>query len=87
MEFPASRAKLIVAGWQFTNHAQCSGCKAQIEWWLGPLRPEGTARPRFPLEAITAQSLRTHWESCPNAAEFRAKRKARRDAVKQGELF
>jgi hypothetical protein len=89
MEFPATRAKLIAAGWRFTNHAFCVGCKAAIEWWLAP--PQGmdgvTVRKRVPLEAITAHSLRSHFESCPNAAEFRAKRKAQREAVKQGELF
>ena len=80
MEFPASRAKLIAANWRALNRTHCSGCRAPIEWWMAP------DKTKHPLEAITAHSLRTHFESCPNAAEFR-ERKKKRDAVKQGELF
>lgn len=40
---------------------------------------------KTPLEAVTAQSLRSHFESCPNAAEFREEKKKR--ATQQGVLF
>lgn len=81
MEFPATRAKLIAAGWRFTNHAQCGACKAAIEWWIAP------DKTKHPLEAITAQSLRSHFQSCPNAAEFREKARKRGEPAKQRELF
>jgi hypothetical protein len=81
MEFPATRAKLTAVGYRFTFEGQCRGCKALIEWWISP------AKARIPLEAVTAQSLRAHFESCPNAAEFREKVKKRGEVAKQRELF
>lgn len=33
MPFPQDRDEMIEQGYKFSNHARCSGCKEEIEWF------------------------------------------------------
>lgn len=62
MAFPKTEEELAKAGYEFENKAKCSGCGADIEWWLTPRQKH------MPLDAGT---MEPHWSTCPKAEDFR----------------
>ena len=65
MEFPKTDTGLAEQGYSFSGKGKCKGCGAEIEWWD---TPKGK---HIPLDPGT---LEVHWNTCPNAKDFRSQR-------------
>jgi hypothetical protein len=82
MALPEKREDLIALGYVFDNDAKCRGCGAAIEWWV---TPKGKKMPMSVKEkkdetkgffAPVEEFIRIpHWTDCPNADEFRGRKK------------
>lgn len=70
MAFPATFLALKEAGYRFDNHAQCRGCKRDIEWWL---TPTGKKMPFDLMPELDSPAI-THFTTCPKADDFRRKK-------------
>jgi hypothetical protein len=68
MPFPQTREALQQASYRFDNHANCRGCKADVEWWF---TPRGKKMP-FDLMPNDDSAAVAHWSTCPNADDFRS---------------
>lgn len=69
MGFPATRDRLIEAGYKFENHSKCSAeeCGAEIEWYT---TPRGKKMP-FNLMLNGDSPAVAHFVTCPAGEEFR----------------
>jgi hypothetical protein len=67
MAFPRTRDELIAAGYKFSNHAVCRGCKKEIEWYE---TPAGKKAP-FDLMQDGSSPVTSHFATCSEAASFR----------------
>ena len=64
--FPATSQELIHAGWRLTFSRNCKLCGVPIDFWW-------TGKKYAPLERDKEppHKLRSHFETCPHAAQFR----------------
>jgi hypothetical protein len=66
-DFPKTQREMVRAGYKRISSSVCKRCGATIEWWQTvngkkiPMDPAGTDY--APVE--------THWNTCPNAKEFK----------------
>lgn len=67
MPFPQTRDELIARGYKFSNHARCSGCNEEIEWFE---TPRGKKMP-FDLMADGTSKAVTHFTTCTEKDLFR----------------
>ena len=68
MAFPKTEAELVAAGYVAPKKSSvCKGYGAEIEWWKTPKHKS------IPLDAGT---LEPHWDTCPNAKDFRDRKAA-----------
>ena len=60
-----SREELEADGYRFAGSGRCKGstCGAEIDWYVTPRKGA-----KLPLNPDT---LQPHWETCPNAPDFR----------------
>lgn len=65
MPFPKTLDELKAAGYRFDGHSNCRGCADIIEWWI---TPRGK---RMPMDVQVDGSVKSHWVTCPKAADFR----------------
>jgi hypothetical protein len=82
MPIPEKREDLVAMGYVFDNEGRCRGCGAAIEWWITPngkkmpmsvkdVKDESKSFPQPVLRTIRVP----HWSDCPNAEDFRTRRK------------
>jgi hypothetical protein len=82
MPLPEKREDLVAMGYVFDNEAHCRGCGEAIEWWI---TPKGKKMPMSVKEVKKEENgffapvekliLIPHWTTCPNADDFKGKRK------------
>ena len=68
MAFPKTVDELRDAGYRFSDHGVCRGCKADIEWWHSPNRKP------IPFDLMNKANdftATTHWATCPEKDQFR----------------
>jgi hypothetical protein len=70
MAFPKTFAELKDAGYRFSDHGVCRGCKQEIEWWETPrgkmIPLELMREPRSPVVP--------HHATCTHVDQFRKPR-------------
>ena len=75
---PDNSNDLRALGYEYVNDSNCRGCGARIEWWITPRGKRIPMEPKI-VGSITAGDRREivepHWQNCPNADDFRKKRK------------
>jgi hypothetical protein len=70
MPLPTSRRDLESFGYSKTNDSHCSGCGAEIEWWV---TPRGKKMPFIVTTnlALSLEVLTPHFADCPKVKDFR----------------
>lgn len=66
MPFPNTRDGLIDAGYKFSRLGKCSGCPAQIQWYVTP----GKRWMPFDMPDANGEFL-NHWATCPASKSFK----------------
>ena len=67
MAFPKTLDEMNAARYKFDNYATCSGCGADIEWWI---TPRGSKLPMDPMERGVSPAT-AHFATCPESDSFR----------------
>jgi hypothetical protein len=70
MPFPATKAKLIEAGYKYLANKTCP-CGSSMELWL---TPNGATMPMNPMSGDEDPAV-SHFSDCPKAAQFRRNKK------------
>jgi len=70
MAFPTDRDGLKAAGYVFSNHGRCRGCREEVEWYETPNKK------KIPMNLMAhGSSLAvSHFTTCPKRDEFRKER-------------
>jgi hypothetical protein len=69
MKTPKTREELEAAGYIFLDQATCKNCSAPILWF---------APPRGKRTPFDADTLKPHWDSCPQVKEFNRYKRGKR---------
>jgi hypothetical protein len=83
---PETKEGLEAAGWVFDNEGVCRACGAPLEWWVSatgkkaPMRvfaldAEGQVIQPGDLRRPVSLVRRNHFADCPNAEDFRKRKK------------
>jgi len=79
---PEKREVLLSAGYVFSGESRCRGCGEYIEWWItnnNKRMPMSVVDVKDETKVFPQPILRTirvpHFQTCPNAADFRRTKK------------
>lgn len=65
---PKTREGLEAAGYKFSTKGTCSGCRAEVQWFVTPLKRWMP----FDMPGPDGEFL-NHWATCPQRDRFKKK--------------